>query len=164
MITTPASHVYTRFALHERPTSAFGEILDRLAEGSLDRSSYDAIVASAPAPERGAFAIERLDLVLFVARAFLVDHSLDHQEAETLRQLATLLHVQDGEFVRYRSEALGALLRAEMRRVVSDGIVDWTEEAYLAAIQAAFRLGYDEFLDLACGDLTREERRALRLP
>lgn len=164
MITTPVSHVFTRFALHERPTGALGEIVDRLVEGSLDRSSYDAIVASAPASEREALATERLDLVVFVARAFLVDHSLDHQEAETLRQLAVLLRVEDGEFVRCRSEALGVLLRAEMRRVVSDGVVGWTEEAYLAAIQAAFRLGYDEFLDLACGELTREERRALRLP
>ena len=159
-----APHVFTRFAVQERPDGVLGELTDLLAEGVLDRPRYDALTATVDDTERAAFDDGRLDLLLYVARDFLADHSLDANEAQTLRELTILLRVREGEFTQRRSGPLGRLLRTEMGRIAADGLLDWTEEAYLAALQAAFRLGYDEFLALACGDLTTDQRRALRLP
>jgi hypothetical protein len=157
--------LFVRFAVAEPVDGPLGDIADLLAAGTLDRQSFDGVAAGVS--ERGdvrRFRDGLLDLVLYAARESLRDHALSGDEAALLRELTTLFRVVEGEFSARRREPLARLLRDEMRRLADDGVLDWTEAAYLDAIQAAFRLGYDEFLDLACRDLAIEQRRALGLP
>jgi hypothetical protein len=157
--------VFVRYAVAEPVDGPVGEIVDLLAAGALDRPGFDTVAARVL--ERGTMRQFRdglLDLVLHAARECLRDHALSSDEAALLRELTTLFRVVEGEFTARRREPLAHLLRDEMHRLADDGVLDWTEAAYLDAIQAAFRLGYDEFLDLACCDLTFDQRRALGLP
>jgi hypothetical protein len=162
MTSTPSANVS---AAEVRAQQAVHEVADLLATDELTRGWFDAIAARIDDTDtQQAFRDGLLDLVLATAERYLVDHALDATEAADLRRLTTLLRVAEGEFASRRRDALGVLLRREMSRLTADGVVDWTETAYLDALQSAFRLGYDEFLDIACGDLTREERTRLRLP
>jgi hypothetical protein len=159
--------MFVRYAVAEPVDGALGDIVDLLAAGTLDRQSFDQVADGVGVSERGdvrRFRDGLLDLVLYAARESLRDHAMSGDEAALLRELTTLFRVVEGEFTARRREPLARLLRDEMHRLADDGVLDWTESAYLDAIQAAFRLGYDEFLDLACRDLTFDQRRALGLP
>jgi hypothetical protein len=108
----------------------------------------------------------------------LADHRITPSEQEELRRVKRVLGVAEGSLYARRSVRVMEILDREMRRLLTDRMIDSAEALHQVDLQEAFDLGYDEYLVItqptahllvdeiiaeivADGRVTREEREHL---
>jgi hypothetical protein len=153
--------LFTRYVVTHRPEGAVGAVADLLAEGTLSRVTFDAVVAEYGVEHDRGFRDGLLDLVLHAARDAVRDHALSGDEVDLLRQLTVTFRVREGEFVARRRADVAAVLQGEVHRLLADDVVDGSEAAYAEQLQRVFGLGYDEYLALVRDAFTPAVERAL---
>lgn len=116
-------------------------IVELLRDQSDKRQGY---WPSFEAVDRGAI----LDLVLHYITTCLVDHALSDRERDNVRMLKRLLHIEEGEFLEHRADAVQNVLGRELSRILHDSEVDEPESLHQAHLQEVFDLGYDQYLEL----------------
>lgn len=124
-----------------------GELAAVLATGRLDRAALWAVFERHGAEREAWFRRQLLDLVLGYVDAALTD--TDSLSAETLadvRALRSALHIADGEFMTLRAAELAAIMRGQLERILDDAVVTDAEELEQVDLQAAFGVGYDDYL------------------
>lgn len=107
------------------------EITDALA---MDR-------AEAAKPDATAF-------LLFAIRHAVADHALSDDEVSTLRHLARVLRVQEGDLLTLHGEEVSRLLSQEFERLLEDRTIDPVEAVHKVKLQELLGVGYDEFVAL----------------
>lgn len=138
---------FQRF-VRSRGATPLQEEVSRLAvSGSLTRESFDAAINVSSVKHRQAVP-ELVELVLYYIRTCLADQDLSSSELATIRDLKRLFGIQEGDFTKHAEEEVGELLASELSHSLEDQEVDDDEAVQAERLQAAFGLGYDEFLDL----------------
>lgn len=145
---TDARQIFLHYIAAQRPEGAIGEVADHLAEGSLDRASFDHIVYVHQLEDSKSFRIALLDLVLHYVRQALSDHALSEEEIAELGRLRAIFRIREGEFWALRRNDVGRILETEVHRILSDEVSDVAELLHQEALQGVLGLGYDQFIEL----------------
>ncbi len=126
-----------------------GELAAVLATGRLDRAALRDVLDRHAAEREPWFRRQVLDLVLGYVDAALADAGeLSPACLADVRALRGALHIADGEFMALRPAELAAVVRGQFERILDDAVVTDTEELYQVDLQAAFGVGYDDYLAL----------------
>lgn len=134
--------------VRSRAASPLQEEVSRLsASGALTRETLDAAIHLSILTPRQLIP-ELVDLTLYYIRTCLVDQDLAASELATVRDLKRLFRIEEGDFLAHAEEEVAELLASELSRSLEDRRVDDTEAIQAERLQAAFGLGYDQFLDL----------------
>jgi hypothetical protein len=67
---------------------------------------------------------------------------------EKVRRLNAFLHIADGDFFEFRPAEIAAVIGEQLDEILSDAEISREEELHQAELQAAFGLGYDDYLAL----------------
>ena len=134
-------------SLHSLGTPA-AELLTLAASGGLTRPVAVALAEQLAQHERQALKAELLDALLFAIATALSDARLTREEISELQQLRRTMGIHEGDLYRHRRARLGAILDAEMRRLLADRKIDPTEALHQVDLQEVFDLSYDEYLEL----------------
>lgn len=86
--------------------------------------------------------------LLFAIRQAVVDHALSDEEVLTLRHLARVLRVQEGDLLNRHREDVRELLCQELERLLEDRAIDPAEAVHKVKLQEVLGLGYDQFVAL----------------
>lgn len=81
------------------------------------------------------------------------DHRLGPQELADIQTLKRWFRIPEGEILRRSPRTVERAIQETMRVVLHDHTVDEEEARYKVELQAAFDLGYDEFMALCHGPL-----------
>ena len=126
-----------------------GELAVVLATGRLDRAALWEVFERHDAEREPWFRRQVLDLVLdYVDAALANADSLSAETLSDVRALRDALHIPDGEFMAMRPAELAAIMRRQLERILDDAVVTDAEELQQVDLQAAFGVGYDDYLAL----------------
>ena len=148
---TDSRQVFLQYIAAHRPEGAVGEVADRLAEGTLDRASFDHVVYLHQVEESRAFRTALLDLILYYVRKALSDHALSDDEIGQLRRLKTIFRIREDDFWMLRRHDIARILETEVHRILADETTDQVEALHQETLQGIFGLGYDQFIELTEG-------------
>lgn len=138
--------IATSFLAGQQLSGGPRRVLEALASGrELDRAGFDAQMGTDSTAD-GVAALT--GFLLFAIRTFLDDHNLTSDEKTTIRYLRRLFRIEEGELLEGRQEEVGALLAAEVARILEDRTVDAAEALHQVDLQEALGLGYDQFIEL----------------
>jgi hypothetical protein len=87
-------------------------------------------------------------LIIGYVREALQSGTLAATHLSDVRILSLCLAVPAGEFMDLRPAEIAALLGDQLDRILEDAVIDDEEELYQVDLQAAFGLGYDDYLML----------------
>jgi hypothetical protein len=90
-----------------------------------------------------------LDLLLYYIRLALSDHNLSGGEMTSIRTIARLFQIEEGDLLARRGEEVAELVGAEMRHILLDNDVDTEEADRKVRLQEALGLSYDQFVELS---------------
>jgi hypothetical protein len=105
--------------------------------------------------EQQELKLALLDLLLFIMEEFLDDHTLGEDEQEALQYLKRLFRVEEGDFYTLKRDGITDVLRGEISLILADRSVDAVEALQQVALQRAFDLSYDQYLELTHGYVSR---------
>lgn len=142
-----------------------GELTAHLATGNRDPLVYREVRERHGFGAEPWFQAQRLDIVLAYARACSErGRRLSDGQLAELRALRSFLHVRDGEFAENRPAEVASIVREQVEEILADAVINDAEDVYQVEFQAAFGLGYDDYLSMArivfervWSDLQREE-------
>lgn len=124
-----------------------GELVSVLAGGDLTEAAFDGIVDAHGVRREPWFRGQLLDLVLGYIQAALADGSrLNSAQQADVHWLRHHFGIKDGEFMERRPAEVATILNDQFERILDDGIIDGEEELYQVELQAAFGIGYDDYL------------------
>lgn len=133
-------------------------------------STHPLDVSEALAPELAeAHKKDLVDLFLSAIRQALTDHALTNLEVTSLRQVALLLRIEEGDLLKLRRTEVEELLAWEMEQLLMDQTIDPVEALHKVKLQQLLGLGYDQFVELTAphvdnvildlaGDLSSHEK------
>lgn len=140
----------THFASMERELGGHGPIaslIRLLAEGELTDEAFQQVAESNGVRKEPWFRGQLLDLILGYIRTALSDHPrLSSENQQDVHRLRRHFEVGDGEFMERRPAEIAAILNEQLAAILEDGIIDAEEELYQVELQAAFGIGYDDYL------------------
>lgn len=145
--------IATSFLARQQLSGGPRRVLEALASGrELDRAGFDAQMG-ADSTADGVAALT--GFLLFAIRTFLDDHNLTSDEKSTIRYLRRLFRIEEGALLEGRQEEVGALLAAELARILEDRTVEAAEALHQVDLQEALGLGYDQFIELVRPQFSR---------
>lgn len=89
--------------------------------------------------------LHSLDFLILYANELLSDHYISEDELNDFSLLKTILKIEEGDFIRYRSFEVQEILKQQFIRMYADNFVDEKEAIESVNLQDLFDLGYDEF-------------------
>ncbi len=134
-------------------------IVVELADGGLTAHRRHDLLAEAGVLRDVSFRKDELDLLLSFVTGALSSGTLTDAHQEAFAHLKRLFRIREGEFLQHRAVELATLLGSQLELILEDDVLDPAEDAYQVALQAAFDLGYDQYLALVRRSLERADLR-----
>lgn len=122
------------------------EVVDGLANGTLTPEDVSRILGPQGASNSARPGLA--DIVLFYIETASSDRLLTREEVNNIRNLKILLRVDGQALLANCRERVKAFLNSATSKLLADESVDFDEAQYQTELQAAFDLGYDDFLEL----------------
>jgi hypothetical protein len=126
-----------------------GQIAAWLSTGELDPAGFASIVEREGCARDVWFRKQMLDLVLGFLSAADEGALLTAATIHTAGVLKRALHVREGDFLRWRSAEVSALIVAHVEIMLDDGALSEGEDLYCVELQALFDLSLDQYFRLA---------------
>jgi AcrR family transcriptional regulator len=124
-----------------------GNLVRAMVNEQLSEDRFTSIVDAYGVRRDSWFRGQVLDLVLGYIVSALESHPrLRPEHQADIKMLRKHLEIRDGEFMERRPAEVAAILNEQFERILEDGIIDSEEELYQVELQAAFGLGYDDYL------------------
>src|SRR4051812_14373397 len=114
---TSFQRTFANYLVSESLDEALGDVVEALAEGSLDRASFDALAKRHGVQSSARFREGLLDMILHVVRQEVRDHALVEEDFVQLRALGMVFRIREGDFYRHRRAEVAALLGGEIHRL-----------------------------------------------
>jgi hypothetical protein len=107
-------------------------------------------------PEHAAESrADAADFLVFAIRHAVADHALSDEEVKSLRQVARLLRIREGDLLHHRKADIAELLVQEMERLLEDQTIDSSEALHKVKLQELLGLGYDEFVSITAPQIEK---------
>jgi hypothetical protein len=125
-----------------------GELTVILSSGVLEPGAFRAHAKHHGVRGEKWFTLQVIDLSLGFIEQALKDGPLTSSELADIRALNAFLQITDGQFLQHRPGEVAAILCAQLERILEDEEISDEEELFQVDLQAAFGLGYDDYLAL----------------
>lgn len=131
------------------------ELVAILADGGFDAAIIDAHIKRHGVAREDWYHRQVTDLGIGFIDHCLRRGGLDRQALANVHLLNSCLGLESGAYFRFRPAEVAARLATQMDRILEDAVITDEEELYQVELQAAFALGYDEYLSLVRGAVER---------
>ncbi len=125
-----------------------GELAVLLSQGKLEPAVFAAHVRANGLEGEEWFRRQVLDLSLGFIRDALGANTLTAASLADIRSVNAFLHIAAGDFFACRPAEVAAVLGEQLMLILEDAEISNDEELLQVELQAAFGLGYDEYLAL----------------
>ena len=132
-----------------------GELAVLLSAGVLEAAAFEKHVRRHGVAKEEWFKRQLVDLALGFIKEGLRDGALSENHLMDVRALNAFLTIDDGDFFELRPAEVATILGAQLDRILEDAVISNVEELYQVELQAAFGLGYDDYLALTRGAFER---------
>ena len=151
----PLIAAHYRVKVETHPSGPIGELVAQLATGILDPRQVERLKRSHGLAGEDWYRRQVADLALGFIENCLLDGALNEQELTDIHALNACLGLDNRAYFKLRPAEVSALLSEQLDRILDDDLITDEEELYQVELQAAFGLGYDEYLLLIRGALER---------
>jgi DnaJ-domain-containing protein 1 len=160
---TDLSSIETWAALldERRQTATYDSDLAQFLEPFRTSHPSDLTVALDP----DVAARNKAELAAFLLSAVqsaLADHLLSEPEVATLRHVARLFRIEEGELSANWPEEVARIVRQELERLLNDDRIDFAEAVHKSKLQEVLGLGYDDIVRLSAPQIELVLLRLLR--
>lgn len=125
-----------------------GELAVLLSQGTLEPAVFSAHVQVHGLDGEDWFKRQVLDLSIGFILNGLGANTLTADYLADIRTVNAFLHIADGDFYAFRPAEVAAVLGEQLALILEDAEISRDEELLQVELQAAFGLGYDEYLAL----------------
>jgi hypothetical protein len=139
-----ASYYTTKVEAHSH--GPIGELVRQLATGILDQRKVEQLKRAHGLAGEEWYRKQVADIALGFIEDCLADGALSEHALADIHALNACLSLDKGAYFKLRPAEVGALLGEELDRILDDDLITDAEELYQVELQAAFGLGYDEYL------------------
>jgi hypothetical protein len=139
----------------EHSREPIGALVQLLATGTLDPEALKAHVRRHGVAREDWYQRQVTDLGIAFIIHCLDDGPLGAEKLAEIHALNAYLELDSGAYFKLRPVEVAAILGARMDRILDDDVITSEEELDQVELQAAFCLGYDQYLALVRSSLER---------
>lgn len=142
------TELFGRYTAPGAPDTPVAGVARLIMEGRLSRTSADQLLDHYGIQYTRHFRDSLVDLVINVIREALRDSELTEDEEQFIQSLKRSLRLEEGDLLANRRADVMSILTREVERILQDGQVDSVESLHQVALQRAFDLSYDQYVEL----------------
>jgi hypothetical protein len=125
-----------------------GELVAILATGTLEAIAMEEHIKRHGLAREDWYRRQVTDLGIGFISHCLANSSLSAEHLAEIHALNAYLGLDHGAYFTLRPAEVAAILSQQMDRILEDAVITEEEELYQVELQAAFGLGYDQYLAL----------------